>query len=302
MNMRQFLYLDIDIINSIIAQNEKGLVNSVTTEKENETQGTFSKSLSIGVNGEAGANILKLAKAEASLNVGGEILGESEQRTTAKEIIAKTLHDASFDIAYDAISPVVVEFGKDTADPGDYIELKRVFDFVDLEYLEDLFSKNGIIDWLKKSEREKIEQKASEFTNANMNREQRRQGNGATKQKINELKKQSDKQYDDVRDIISALGKIVPYNRMLVANDGYLIPVEDKYFRINPTSMGFMYGGEIKVIGMITNIIGADTNPMDSDNVFATIQFSVNEALRSLLPTNKNNLYVVAPIAIYYEN
>jgi hypothetical protein len=135
-----------------------------------------------------------------------------------------------------------------------------------------------------------------------MNREQRRQGNGATKQKINELKKQSDKQYDDVRDIISALGKIVPYNRMLVANDGYLIPVEDKYFRINPTSMGFMYGGEIKVIGMITNIIGADTNPMDSDNVFATIQFSVNEALRSLLPTNKNNLYVVAPIAIYYEN
>lgn len=300
--MRQFLYLDVDIINSIIAQNEKGLVGSVTEEKGDETKSASSKSLSSEVNGEAGANILKLARAEASLNIGGEIQGESSHQTTTKEIIAKTLHDASFDIAYRAINPVVVEFGKDMASPGEYIEMKRIFDFVDLEYFEDLLSENGIIDLLKKSEREKIERKADEHTKVNMNRNQRRQGEIAIKQKINELIKKSEKQYDDIHDIIAALGKIVPYNRMLVANDGYLIPVEDKYFRINPTSMGFMYGGEMKVIGMITNIIGADTDPADRGNVFATIQFLVNEALRSLLPTNENNLYVVAPIAIFYEN
>jgi hypothetical protein len=32
---------------------------------------------------------LKLDKAEASLNVGGEILGESEQRTTVKKLLQK---------------------------------------------------------------------------------------------------------------------------------------------------------------------------------------------------------------------
>ena len=32
--MRQFLYLDADIVNSIIAQQGKGLVDGVTTENE----------------------------------------------------------------------------------------------------------------------------------------------------------------------------------------------------------------------------------------------------------------------------
>lgn len=63
-----------------------------------------------------------------------------------------------------------------------------------------------------------------------------------------------------------------------------------------------MYGGEIKCVGMITNVIGKDSNPNDKANIFANLQFSVNEALRRILPTEEENLYVVSPIAIYYEN
>lgn len=300
--MKQFLYLDYDIVNSIIAQNEKGLIDSITTENDEEQQKGKTKTFSTDATGEAGANIWKLAKAEASLNIGVEIQGESRHQTATKEIIAKTLHDASFDIAYNAIKPTEICFGKDTADPGGYIEMKRVFDFVDLDYLEGLFSKNGIIDLIKKSARKDIEDSADVYANDNLNREQRRKGANIVNQKVSELIKQSDKQYDDIYEMISAIGKIIPYSRMLVSGDGYLIPVEDKYFRINPTSMGFLYGGDIKVVGMITNIIGEDTNPKDKNNVFATIQFSVNEVLRGLLPTNENNLYVVSPIAIYYEN
>ena len=36
--MKQFLYLDYDIVNSIIAQNEKGLIDSITTENDEEQQ------------------------------------------------------------------------------------------------------------------------------------------------------------------------------------------------------------------------------------------------------------------------
>lgn len=299
--MKQFLYLDYDIVNSIIAQKEKGLIGNITTENDDESQKGSTKSLSLNLEGDAGANILKLAKAEASLSVGTEFQGVKNHQITTKEIIAKTLHDASFDIAYNAINPSVLEYGKDNAETGDYIEMRRVFDFVDLEYLEGLFSKEGVFELIKKAAREKIQASADLYAVENLSREQRRNGNKAVGQKVNELKKQSDKQYDDIHEIITALGNIIPYNRMLVSNDGYLIPVEDKYFRINPTSMGFMYGGEIKVVGLISNIMGVDTNPEDKDNVFTTIQYSVNEALRSLLPTNENNLYVVAPIAIYYE-
>ncbi len=52
---------------------------------------------------------------------------------------------------------------------------------------------------------------------------------------------------------------------------------------------------------IITNIIGKDTNPDDNSNVFASLQFSINELLRQLLPTKEENLYVVSPLAVYYE-
>lgn len=80
------------------------------------------------------------------------------------------------------------------------------------------------------------------------------------------------------------------------------IPLDDRYFRIDAQNLGFKYGGEITCVGMITNIIGEDTDPNDSQNIFATLQFSVNEVLRQLLPTKERNLCVIHPIAVYYGN
>lgn len=82
--------------------------------------------------------------------------------------------------------------------------------------------------------------------------------------------------------------------------DGYLIPLDDQYFRIDPKNLGFKYGGEITCVGMITNIIGVDADPCDNNNIFATLQFSVNEVLRTILPTNEKNLCVIHPIAVFY--
>lgn len=90
---------------------------------------------------------------------------------------------------------------------------------------------------------------------------------------------------------------------ILIEYKGYKdIPLDDRYFRIDAQNLGFKYGGEITCVGMITNIIGEDTDPNDSQNIFATLQFSVNEVLRQLLPTKERNLCVIHPIAVYYGN
>lgn len=301
--MRQFLYLDTDIVNSIIAQQGKGLVDGVTTENEIGNNKGVNKSLGFEAEGKAGANVWKLANAEAQLSLSGSLGDSSTSHETTKEIIAKTLHDAAFDLAYDAINPTVIQPGKDIADPGAYIEMSRVFDFVDLVYLEKLFAKDGIVGLLSKNDKEQIQKEAERIKKNNMNHDQRRQGgNKAVNQTANNLLKQCEKKYDDIYELLAALSKIIPLGRMLVSNDGYLIPTEDKYYRINPSTLGFMYGGEIKCVGMITNVIGKDTNPYDSTNIFASIQFLINEALRGILPIKEDNLYVVSPIAVYYEN
>lgn len=236
------------------------------------------------------------------LDIRGGIGTEKEVHSASREIITKTLHDAAFDIAYDSITPVcLTSNGQDQDDYGAYVELTRVFDVVDFDYLERIFSKGGLIEYLKKTEKEKIETTASVATES-LNRSQQRSNSNAIRAKIKEAVAASGKQYDGIKEIIDMVRQIIPYNRMLISSDGYLIPLDDRYFRIDAQNLGFKYGGEITCVGMITNIIGEDTDPNDSQNIFATLQFSVNEVLRQLLPTKERNLCVIHPIAVYYGN
>lgn len=210
-------------------------------------------------------------------------------------------YDAAFDMAYKYIVPSPCSIKDHSNDDyGNYIEITRAFDFIDLDYLEKLFAKGGFIEYLKKTEKEKIEA-LSEEVKAQMNKNQLHAKSSQIKSLIKNQIAQNSKQYDDVHDIIVAFKQLIPYNKMLISSDGYLIPLDDNYFRINPANMGFKYGGEITCVGMITNIIGKDTAPCDNKNVFATLQFSVNEALRTILPTEETNLCVLHPIAVFYN-
>lgn len=186
-----------------------------------------------------------------------------------------------------------------SADLGSYIELTQTFEFVDLGYIESLFSESGFISFLKKTEGEKIEQQVSQSFYEELNRGQQRKKEGELKKEVKRLVTASNKKYDDIAEIIKAIRQIIPYNRMLVSSEGYLIPLEDKYFRDNPQTMGFKHGGYITCVGYITNVIG-ETNTSSSDNVFTQLQDMVNQALVSLLPTKEKDLFVVHPIAIYY--
>ena len=137
--MKQFLYLDTDIVNSIIAQSEKGLIQEQSEENGSDKKKGTHISGSMEGSGTAGGSFLKLAKAEANLSLSGELGKEYVSSTTSREIISKVLHDAAFDIAYGYIKPQKLSVGKnDSGEYGDYVELTRVFDFVDMDYLEKL--------------------------------------------------------------------------------------------------------------------------------------------------------------------
>lgn len=264
--MKQFIYLDTDIVNSIIAQTDNGLINDIKMEEGNISTKSENNTISTDVNGGVKGGLFNIVNAEAKINLGAKIGKDKDISNTTRQIIEKSLHDATFDMAYEYMQAQKIIIGDNANDDyGKYVELTRVFDFVDLDYLGGLFSKNNLIDYLKKA-----------------------------------INKQN-KEYDNVSDIINVFKQMIPYSRMLISNDGYLIPLDEKYFRVNPTSVGFMYGGDITCVGMITNIIGKDTDPNDDKNIFATLQFSINEALRSILPTKEENICIIHPIAIYYN-
>lgn len=298
--MKQFIYLDTDIVSSIIAQAEKGYITQQTIENGTEATQTKEKKVSASVEASASGGFWKFLQAEAKASITGDLQSGNSSQSSTKELKEKILHDAAFDIAYGYISPYVVGLGiQDQDEEGNYLEIKRVFDFIDFDYLEGLFQKDGVIDFIKKSSAEKLEESADQLT-ANYNREQLRKAGNAIKSELKKAININNKQYDDAALIIKTLRGLIPYSRVMMSHDGYLIPLDDKYFRINPSNLGFKYGGEMTCVGMVTNIIGESTDPGDPKNIFATLQFTANEALRKILPSTESDLCVIHPIAVYY--
>lgn len=218
--MKQFLYLDTDIVNSIIAQSEQGLIQSFSDEKvSSETEADSSK-IAANVNAQLGGSLAKLVKAEADLSGSLESVESNSSTATSREIISKTMHDAAFNIAYNCINPIKVEYGNQSADDtGNYVEMKRVFDFVDFDYLERLFEKGGIIDYAKRNTAEQIEAEA-EKVKEGYNREQLRKAGNKFKTEVRKIVDESNKSFDEIAIVIKVLRGLIPYNRMLISSDG----------------------------------------------------------------------------------
>lgn len=295
--MKQFIYLDTDMVNSIIAQKDKGLVLETASEQENTSGKEHTTTGTLAANGSASGGIWKFAQAQAELSGSVELSANKHSQTVLKEIATKTLHDAAFDIAYAQISKEY-DTNPNDADLGSFVELSQVFEFVDLVYMESLFSEDGFISFVKKADNEKIEKLArAEFQK--LGREEQRKGEGELKKQIKKLIEENDKQYENIVEAIRAIRHMIPYNRLLVSHDGYVIPLEDKYFRDNPETMGFKHGGYITCVGYITNVIG-ESSEYATNSIFSQIQTMVNQTLISILPTKEKDLFIVHPIAIYY--
>ena len=295
--MKQFLYLDTDIVNSIIAQAEKGIITQRTIEASETKSKNKRKLFAPKTSASATGGFWKFVEAKAQLEVSGEFERIISSGQTSKDVIEKVMHDAAFDEACKYIEIHEIEEGSQEFDEeGCYLKLWREFTFIDLDYLENVFQIGEDTSLMKELSKEQIEKKASESTN----RKQRRDNKDKFNQLLDEAIEKSAGQLDMLNSMIRLLKRLIPYKRILLSRDGYIIPVDDKYFRIDSNCMGFKYGGSITCIGMVTNLIGEDFDPADSSNVFEKIQFSANEALRGFLPTKEKNLCVLHPIAIYY--
>lgn len=259
--MKQFIYLDYDITNSIIAQAEKGLISGVSQEQESGDYTTNKTEIRGAVDAGLNTSFLNLVKAKTNLSVQGDVGTAESISTTSKEIVDKILHDAIFDIACQYI---------DTSKGcgyGKYIEKTYKFVIVDLDYLESIVNKNSVLDYMDEQ----------------------------NKNKPNKANKQ-------IKDTILILKKLIPYNRMLISDDGYVIPMDEKYFKVEPKNLAFKYGGDISCVGMITNIINKEDNAHDAKDIFSTLKAGVNDILFSILPIKGDTFYLIHPIAIYYNN
>lgn len=297
--MRRFIYLDTDTLNSYIAQIYDGLVQ--TQETETQSSQTSDKQSERTSNIGADTDLKVFGKGiEGKIDFTYRHLKDTSNTELISDVQTKLLHDNAFDQLMNYLNQNNLLSNHNI---GDFIEINDEFYIMDLDYYKKIFGDKKFLDFLKKSQRDKIQALLKIQQDIELSQE------GAN---FNEIKKnytnlskskcaESDKSYDDIKDIIDMLYTLVPYRRTLCIADNMVV-LNDKYMRDNINMTSFKFGGKIKVLGYITNRIETATDTDESSGVspLAQVGICLNQIMLSFFG-QQSSLNIVHPIAIYYE-
>lgn len=297
--MRRFIYLDTDTLNSYIAQIYDGLVQ--TQETETQSSQTSDKQSERTSDIGADTDLKVFGKGiEGKIDFTYRHLKDTSNTELISDVQTKLLHDNAFDQLMNYLNQNNLLSNHNI---GDFIEINDEFYIMDLDYYKKIFGDKKFLDFLKKSQRDKIQALLKIQQDIELSQE------GAN---FNEIKKnytnlskskcaESDKSYDDIKDIIDMLYTLVPYRRTLCIADNMVV-LNDKYMRDNINMTSFKFGGKIKVLGYITNRIETATDTAESSGVspLAQVGIGLNQIMLSFFG-QQSSLNIVHPIAIYYE-
>mgnify|MGYP006912265049 FL=1 len=297
--MRRFIYLDTDTLNSYIAQIYDGLVQ--TQETETQSSQTSDKQSERTSDIGADTDLKVFGKGiEGKIDFTYRHLKDTSNTELISDVQTKLLHDNAFDQLMNYLNQNNLLSNHNI---GDFIEINDEFYIMDLDYYKKIFGDKKFLDFLKKSQRDKIQALLKIQQDIELSQE------GAN---FNEIKKnytnlskskcaESDKSYDDIKDIIDMLYTLVPYRRTLCIADNMVV-LNDKYMRDNINMTSFKFGGKIKVLGYITNRIETATDTDESSGVspLAQVRIGLNQIMLSFFG-QQSSLNIVHPIAIYYE-
>lgn len=288
--MKRFLYLNSDTLSSYMSQIDDGLIkNKIETLKNDSERLNSTKAL---IEGQASADLKILGKG-IEADVDSSL--ESNRQKKSSDSYSNSMEKIIFDEAVEKFEKYLSDNHclEDIDSIGNFIKIEKEMFIVDLEYYKNIFSNDSVLNFIKTSTvNERYITKESEIVKT---------GNGhkATYDKdklYKEIKKEVDKEYDEVSKNIEAVLNIVPYNKFGIMDD-YLISLDDEYFRDKTKVVAFKYGGKMTLLGHLTNIVNNDVNS-DESNIFSTFPSIINTFMLTFF--NKKQIKIVHPIAIYY--
>ena len=293
--MRRFIYLDTETLNSYLAQIFDGLIQShehenVTakkTDKQEKTNGSLKSQAKLTLFGKG---------VEAEAEAAYERLKTLADENTVRDVQTKILHDNAFNEFEKYIKEKKLLDGEEI---GSFISVKDDFYIFDVAFYKKLFAENGFVSGLLNLQKEEIKKKVEQEAQ-NLSREQQR--NKDTQKRIKEIissaTSENEKSFATIEKMVNLLDSIIPYPQVMCISK-YLVTLNDKYLRDDLSTAAFKYGGKIKMVGYITNRVVSQENSQIS--VFSNVTNSINEIMK-LFFENAGDMYIVHPIAIYYDN
>lgn len=300
--MKRFLYYDDDSINSFLAQIEQGLLTSKERTKEHTDTSSSQTGITSNITGDLSAKLL---------GIGAALKGDIETTDSDTDIASKLVRNVQekilHDYAFDKVYSYMIEKDLLASQPqsiGEIVLLNEHPTFLDFEYFQKLFSENGAIKFAneqnKKQADEAIKQLKTSLPKGSQLPPETKEQVRLIKAQIQELEdtiKKAEPERKETAKTIEVIRNTIPYNRFIMTNN-ILVPFEDKNFRDNPEIIAFKYGGNISILGYVTNIISADDTP-PQNNDFASIYSTLNQIMLGLF-NGTDKIYILHPVALFY--
>lgn len=182
---------------------------------------------------------------------------------------------------------------------GNFISIEDDFYIFDIAFFQKLFGEGGFISGLKEIQKSNI-QKEAEKKIQELPREQQRGMNlqRQIKEMVEAATSKNEEGFKAAESLINMLASIIPYPQILCISN-YIVVLNQQYLRDDLSTAAFKYGGKVKVVGYITNKVMAQSNTHVS--AFASIGKSIN-ALMKIFFENADEMYIIHPVAIYYDS
>lgn len=268
--MKHILYYDNDIINSYAAQFFSGLPTKSSEEagdsKEHEIAESFKDSIK-----KAG---ISLGVISGEYTPSGKDTENIESKSQyVRELTEKVYHDNMLNCVMKQMQKDnKIKLNGNDVSIGDYVCLTNNWGFLDIEYLNELFSRSTL---------DKIKELAGISKNNAQSNE-------------NGIKL--------FRKAIDSLKISVPF-KQIVASQRFCIPINPAFLRESLREISFKYAADqIKIFGRVTNKM----QPVEQ----ATVAFNNSSMpLNSIMPFLNSitsplfgeNSYIITPIALYVE-
>lgn len=297
--MKEIIYLDTKLVNSIIAQNDQGLVlkrafdKGKTNSNSEETTQATSLNTSGGVTVGANFNVNR-----GESNTDKQSLVYSE---TNKELIEVATHDYALDILLEILKDEIVN---DCADDGQFIQqndrvtfydFKKLYESMDTEKLKllmpDIFQSI-----------EKIEKELSKISKSNKIK---------FEDKITELQKQLDNSLPKIFKKLNTFSDYMVglYDGAILAKINNTLSIcEPENIRLKPSLLSIMNLSNRKatILGIVVakesgNSSIDNLQPDSANEVISNVANSFMKIVITSFDIASKGDYYVRPIAIYFE-
>lgn len=290
--MRRFIYYDKDGIESYLAQITSGISFSSSTETTNSNEIEHQESKEKNIHSDIGAKLAGIG-AEIQEDISKGETNKTSTNQLVKSLEEKVLSDYAFDKVFDFFSKNKMLKTSDFK-IGDVVNLEENVTFFDFDYFEKLFSENGISSFSIKQSKDELKKIRDSLSGP-------LKQNIEVKNKIKEMEnmiKQQESERKSTLEILNMAKVTLPYVRFVMTKE-CLIVLNDDCFRDNPNNIAFKYGGNIQIVGYVTNIIEGESRTENQINAFSEMYKMVNQVMMSLYNGTKH-VYVIHPLAMYY--